>query len=718
VLKRNSKAEKAIFISLLVTVVLAISFLFAGHIYANNVFASLSSARYTASLFEQTSFIYGEDGSVVKEVHGEINRVPVPLEQIPQHVQQAFIAIEDERFYNHRGVDLKAILRAGFNYYKAGRVTEGGSTITQQTMKMYFLSPEQSLWRKIKEAILAVEFERRYSKDTVLELYLNRAYFGEGAYGIQAAAKTYFNKDSSQLSVAEGALLAALVQAPSNYDPYVNPDYAKERRNIVIEKMYEQGYLLRNQADEAIQSPIVLTNHREHDSNDSYLTDYIISEAIAAVGEDKLLKGGLKIYSTMEPELQSYVEKVLANSSLFPSGKVQAAVALVENDTGAIKALVGGREYVTRYGFNRATQLLRQPGSTFKPIAVYAPAFEAGYRPSSLVSDSPFKVGDYEPKNSDGSFYGTISIKTAVQWSRNVAAVRLLQQIGVDKGFEMAQRLGFELTEEDKCLPLALGGVTKGVSPLQMAAAYAAFANKGIYIKPYAVKYIEDAEGNVIYSNRPLRTAAMKESTANAVVEVLRAVVTSGTGTRANIRGTMVAGKTGTTELPDTPEFKGLKGNKDAWFVGFTPKYTAAVWMGYDEKDMDRNHYLTSYGGNQPAEIFRLIMSGVMGLSGEATSQGEKYYTVEGDLNKEEASEDERDKRDGSDDERDKSDKSDKSNKNNEGNGSEEDPDKWLNMRKTDERDNDGRVNNTKTPAGAGGPKEVNAQAGGHAAKE
>jgi penicillin-binding protein 1A len=258
VLKLNSKADKTILISLLVIIVLTICFLIAGHSYADKVFSSLSSIRYTSSLFEQTSFIYGEDGDLVKEIYGEINRVPVPIGQIPRHVQQAFIAIEDERFYSHRGVDLKAILRAGFNYYKAGRVTEGGSTITQQTMKMYFLTPEQTLWRKIKEAILAVEFERRYSKDTVLELYLNLAYFGEGAYGIQSAAKAYFNKDSSQLSIAEGALLAALVQAPSSYDPYVNPAYARQRRNIVIEKMYEQGYLLREQAEEAAQSPIDL----------------------------------------------------------------------------------------------------------------------------------------------------------------------------------------------------------------------------------------------------------------------------------------------------------------------------------------------------------------------------------------------------------------------------------------------------------------------------
>lgn len=603
-------------ISSLVFIFIALNIIIWGYIYANNVFSNLSGVNSVTAMFDQTSFIYSNSGTLLKEVYGEINRVPVPVEKIPKHVQQAFVAIEDERFYKHHGIDPKAIIRAFYNYCKEGQITEGASTITQQTMKMYFLTPEQSLWRKIKEAILALEFERRYSKDRVLELYLNRAYFGEGAYGIETASKVYFNKDSSQLTVADGALLAALVQAPSIYDPYINPDYATQRRTIVIEKMVMQDYLSGEQVEEALLAPLNLMDGRESENNNSYFTDYIIDEAISAVGEEKVFRGGLKIYSTMEPEIQSKVEKIFEKSYLFPSPTVQAAVALVENGTGAIKALVGGRDYVARHGFNRATQLARQPGSAFKPVAVYAPAFEAGYRPDSIIADSPFKVGNYEPKNSDGSFYGQISIRTAVQWSRNVAAVRLLDQIGVDKGFEMAGKLGFNLTEDDRCLPLALGGLTHGVSPLQMAGAYAAFANQGVYIKPYAIKYIEDPEGKIIY-NRQEGTAVMKASTANSIKEVLGAAVANGTGYRAGIRGTEVAGKTGTTELPDTPAFKGLSGNKDAWFVGFSPSYTAAVWMGYDEKDMDRYHYLTSYGGNQPADIFRTIMANIMGLSAE-----------------------------------------------------------------------------------------------------
>lgn len=593
-----------------------------GYSYANRILDGFSNAKALSTIFERNSFLYEENGDLLCEIHGEINRTPIPLNQVPLLVQKAFVAIEDERFYKHRGVDLKALLRLAVNYCKRGRITEGASTITQQVMKLYFLSPEQTIQRKAREAVLALEFERRFSKSDILEFYLNRVYFGEGAYGIQSASKVYFNKDAGELTLAEGALLAALLQSPSVTDPYINPEAAKRRRDVVLEKMYEQEYIHSIQKIEAQLTPIELDNTAILENYDSYFIDYVMDEAITAVGNDKIFKGGLKIYTTLEPEIQSKAEQICARNELFPGEQVEAAVVMVENGTGAIKALVGGRQYVVNRGFNRATQLARQPGSAFKPIAVYAPAFEQGYVPESVIQDSPFRVGNYEPRNSGGGFYGSISIRTAVQWSRNVAAVRLLNQIGVDAGFEMAKKLGFELVEDDRCLPLALGGLTNGVSPLQMAAAYATFPNHGIYIKPYAIKRIEDAQGQVLYQ-RPVGTMVMKASTADFMTDVLRAAVNSGTGTRANIRGTQVAGKTGTTELPDTPEFRGLSGNKDAWFVGFTDKYTAAVWMGYDEKNMDRQHYLTSYGGNQPAELFRLVMANAMNLdSGPAGGYG------------------------------------------------------------------------------------------------
>jgi len=610
----KSKVIRAGIIVLAPLLILVLLVMGWAHFYARGVLSDFSSSDTLVAAFDRNTIVYGQNGDLVTELHGEINRIPVALEKIPGHVQKAFVAIEDQRFYGHRGVDLKAILRAGFSYYRTGRITEGASTITQQVMKLYFLTPEQTLQRKIKEAVLALEFEISHSKESILELYLNRVYFGEGAYGIQSAARVYFGKDATDLSLAEGALLAALIQAPSIYDPYINPEKALGRRNVVLDKMYQQGYIPGTELEKAQKEQLLLKSGitETRNKNYSYYIDQVIEEAIAAVGEEKVFRGGLRIYSTLEPEIQKKAEDVFQRPGLFPSEKVEAALALVENKTGAIKALVGGRMYEARRGYNRSTQLARQPGSAFKPISVYAPAFELGYSPDSIIQDTPFKAGNYEPRNSGGGFYGPVSIRTAVALSRNVAAVRLLNQIGVDRGFEFANKLGFELVEEDRCLPLALGGLTEGVSPLQMAGAYAAFANGGIYTRPYTIRSIETMGGNTLYK-RPEGVAVMKASTAEAVLSVLRSAVESGTGYRAGIRGIDVAGKTGTTELPDTPVFRGLHGNKDAWFVGITPSFTAAVWLGYDENDMDRRHYLTSYGGNQPAEIFRLVMAGVLG---------------------------------------------------------------------------------------------------------
>lgn len=618
------KIATVIIYTMLLIFLATLPFMIWGYWYANQVLAGFSDENNDFTAFEQNSVLYEDNGSLICQIHGEVNRTPVPLAEIPEHVQKAFVAIEDKRFYNHHGVDLKAIIRAALNYYKHGRITEGASTITQQVVKLYFLSPEQTLQRKIKEAFIALEFERRYSKEQILELYLNRVYFGEGAYGIQSAGKVYFNKESGALTLPEGALLAALVQAPSAYDPFLNADGSLQRRNVVLEKMVEQKFITKELGTKAQQKPIELIDEVKTENYYSYFIDYVISEAIAVAGGEKLFKGGLKIYTTLEPEIQKKAEEIFARAYLFPANEVEAALAMVENGTGAIKSLVGGRHYETKRGLNRATQMFRQPGSTFKPIAVYAPAFEMGYRPESIISDTPFKVGSYEPHNAGGGYYGEISIRTAVQWSRNVAAVRLLNTIGVDHGFEMANKMGFELVEADRCLPLALGGLTRGVTPLQMAGAYATFSNRGIFTRPYAIKYIEDAQDRTIYRH-PVGSRVMKDSSAESMKDVLRTVVDSGTGSRARIRGVAVSGKTGTTELPDIAVFKGLNGNKDAWFVGSTDRYTTAVWMGYDEKDMDRTHYLTSYGGSQPAEIFRLVMAGVTGTD-------EKPYSWKQDM--------------------------------------------------------------------------------------
>ena len=610
------RALNVLLFILVLFIVAAAPLVYYGHKYAAGVLDGFYNQQVLASSFASNTFLYQDNGDLLFEIYGEINRNPVSINKVPLHVQRAFIAIEDERFYNHRGVDLKAIVRAAVDYYRSGEINQGGSTITQQVMRMYFLSPEQTMQRKIREAVLALEFERRYSKSDVLELYLNRVYFGEGAYGVQSASKVYFNKSTEDLSLEEGALLAALVQAPSSYDPYYNATDAVWRRDIVLDKMSEQGYISPRQRNEAQDKPIELESADKIGNYESFFIDYIIDEAMEVVSSDSFYEGGLKIYTTYEPEIQKKVEEVCSRDSLYPAKQLEVAVVVVENGSSEIKALIGGRQHVVTRGFNRATQLKRQPGSAFKPIAVYAPAFELGYSPSTTIYDTPFSLAGYEPKNSGGGFYGPVSIRTAIQWSRNVAAVRLLDQIGINEGFTMAQKLGFDLVEDDRCLPLALGGLTNGVTPLQMAGAYETFANEGTYIKPYTIKRIEDAQGDVIYENSAKGTLVMKPSTADYITECLRGVVNGGTGTMARLKDVQVAGKTGTTELPNTPEYRGINGNKDAWFAGYADKYTTVVWLGYDEANMSRKNYLTSYGGNQPAEIFRLVMASVLDIDG------------------------------------------------------------------------------------------------------
>lgn len=299
-----------------------------GYCYANWVLAGFSSTKAISTVFDQNSFLYEDNGNLLCEIHGEINRTPVTLSQVPDLIQKAFVAIEDERFYSHSGIDLKAILRATFSYYKSGRITEGASTITQQVIKLYFLSPEQTLQRKMREAVLALEFERRFSKDQILEFYLNRVYFGEGAYGIQSASRAYFNKNSSELTLAEGALLAALVQAPSANDPYLNPDSAQRRRNVVLDKMVEQGYINKYQWQEAQQQPVQLSSDVSLENYHSYFIDYVMDEAVDVIGNDKIFRGGLKIYTTLEPDIQKKAEQVCAQTDLFPSDRVEAAVAI------------------------------------------------------------------------------------------------------------------------------------------------------------------------------------------------------------------------------------------------------------------------------------------------------------------------------------------------------------------------------------------------------
>ncbi|MGQ9531646.1 MAG: transglycosylase domain-containing protein [Desulfotomaculales bacterium] len=548
--------------------------------------------------------LYDRDGRLITRIGAE-NRESVPLKGIPPVVRDAFIAVEDVRFYEHPGVDLRAIARAAWNNLRGGRVVEGGSTITQQLVKNSFLKPERTWQRKIQEVVLALMVERRFTKDEILEMYLNRIYLGEGAYGVQAAAQVYFGKNVSDLNLPEAALLAGLTKAPSLYSPFRNPEGALERRNLVLDNMLKYNLITAAQHRAARATPLRLNPDPRARNRYPYpyFVDYVTEELIARYGETAVFRGGLKVYTTLDPKLQQAAEEVLADARYFPKSErdannilqPQAAVAAVEPNTGYIRALVGGREHTHKRSFNRATMPPgRPPGSAFKPIIDYGPAIEfLGKAPASVVDDIPTTFGNYAPRNYDGRYRGLITYREALTYSVNVAAVKVLQEVGLPQAIQFAGRLGFTAFDPARDgLSLALGGMTYGVTPLQMAAAYAAFAANGIYAAPMAVTKVERPDGT--YDDfRPARTRAMKPTTAYLITSMLQSVVERGTGTRAAL-DRPVAGKTGTSDE-----------GRDAWFVGYTPDLAAAVWLGYDQP---RPMPLV-YGGSYAAPIWKAIVS-------------------------------------------------------------------------------------------------------------
>ncbi|MHB8172703.1 MAG: transglycosylase domain-containing protein [Thermincolia bacterium] len=562
--------------------------------------------------------IYDAHGRVLTVLHAEKNREPVPFNQIPDHLKKAFLAVEDLRFYDHRGFDIKAIARAAWVNYQEGAKAEGASTITQQLVRDSFLSQEKTVQRKMKELIIAVELEKRFPKNDIFEHYLNRIYLGHGAYGVQAAARIYFGKDIARLTLGESAMLAGLPRNPGYYSPYRDNQRATERRNLVLSLMVQNGLITSEQSRQARQEELKLAGLPSAGIYQyPYFVDYVLNQAVDKykLTDGELYRGGLKIYTTLEPKVQKAAEDVFARKDIFPPSPpdqlVQSAVAVVDYRSGQIRALVGGRGYQTRRGFNRATQMARQPGSTMKPLVAYGPALEAGLKPSHILVDEPVSYGKYRPQNSDGRFRGAITMKAALKYSVNIYAVKLLNLVGVEKGFEFARNLGLPLTEMDRGLALALGGLYKGVSPLEMAAAYGAFANGGMYREPIVITSITNFNGIEIKGPPQTARQVMNGETAQIMTDMLKEVVNSGTGIEAQLDQWPVAGKTGTVQLPDLSQFKGLKGNKDAWFVGYTPDLVAAVWLGYDHTDP--GHYLKGvYGGTYPAIIWREVMRGIM----------------------------------------------------------------------------------------------------------
>lgn len=556
----------------------------------------------------EASIIYDVNDKEVS-VLGRENRELVDKSEIPKKVAYAFIATEDKRFEQHAGVDFWAIGRALVKDVVARSVVEGGSTITQQLAKNLFLDFDKTFFRKGTEMSIALALEENLDKDEIMELYLNRIYFGKGAYGIKAASKYYFGKsDLNQLETWEIATLAAIPKAPAIYSPLGNPEKSKERRNVVLKLMYDQGYITEAEKNKAQAMEYV----PQPQKTDELLAfkDYVIQEAAEKYNleEEVIRRGGYKIYTTMNVDAQRIVETAFKDPKFFqkdgPEQKMQGSMVIVDNKDGGIVAMSGGRDYAAK-GLNRAL-VQRQPGSAFKPLIAYAPAMElqsGKYNPYTLLPDEQKSYGNYSPRNYDGIYQGEVTMMEAVRKSINAPAVWLLNEIGVGKARDFVKKMGIVTESQDNNLAIALGGLTKGVTPLAMAQAYSAFPNNGMMNTAHSIRKIVDSDGTAVASVKLEKTKVMSPKTAYYMTEMLKGVVSSGTGTAAKLNRP-VAGKTGTTQL----DLKGLeKNNRDAWFVGYSAEWTAAVWMGFDKTDT--KHYVLPASGSYPAALFKEVMN-------------------------------------------------------------------------------------------------------------
>lgn len=548
---------------------------------------------------DAASQFYDINGNVIYTTLSEERRVPVSIDKIPKHVQQAFIAIEDNRFYEHSGIDYRGTARALVSTL-SGREVQGGSTITQQLAKNAFLTQERSIIRKIKEAFIAKELEHKYTKDEILTMYLNQIYFGQGAYGIESASLYYFGKHVQNLDIAEAATLAAIPKSPNYYNPFENPKESKNRQELVIDQMVKYGFISADSAAKAKAKKMVYsTSHKQQNNPRGYFFDMISQKVIAEVGADALYKGGLKIYTTLDMDMQLAAEKAMRHLPNYytDSKKLtqpQMALAAVDPKTGYVKAMIGGRG---QDKFNRATLAVRQPGSAFKPF-VYLTAMQNGFTPASIIEDKEeeFAKG-WKPQNSDMQWHGKVSLRTALKRSINVPTIKLAREVGVDKIVANVERMGITTLVDsgaysDVNLAMALGGLSKGVNPLEMASAYGVLATNGLYNKPIALLKIVDRDGKVLYQAKPQSKRVVDAASAYLTTNMLEDVLVSGTGGGMGI-GRPAAGKTGTTDT-----------YIDAWFVGYTPDLSTAVWVGDDNnKPMQR-----MYGSGAPLSIWHEFM--------------------------------------------------------------------------------------------------------------
>ena len=612
-------------ILLLAVTAAAVLFLLCGAVKTLGMDRWVDFDVYRITGCDRTSIIYDGQSDVVTRLHGVQDRTWVSISELQPSTVYAFISAEDARFFEHEGVDVIRIAGAIVADIKAGSYVQGASTISQQLIKLSHLTSEKTISRKAEEAALAYEMERQYSKEDILEMYLNYVYFGGGYYGIEAAAEGYFGVHASDLTLDQSAMLAGILKSPSGYAPHINYAASINRRNNILRLMRDYGYITDDEKKQAsARRPTILHDKREEYSG--YYTDAVTKSAAALMGitVDELIRGGYNIYSAMDSDIQHYCEEMFKNGELFPAEDSEAAIVVLEPSTGMIVAMVGGRSYTGGISFNRATDIRRQPGSVIKPVIAYAPAFEyLNYTAADMILDEETTFADYTPSNYGNKYYGWVTVREAVTKSLNVPAVKTLSEVGVERAKDFAKRCGIEFDDKDDSLALALGGFTYGVSPLQIAGAYSCFASGGIYNTPTLIKKITDRNGLTVYEYRQDSRRVMSEANAYILTSMLKSVVTEGTGHRLNTLDIPIAGKTGTVGLAN--------GNRDAWMAGYTPEYTAVVWQGYDS---DRLGLLPSSatGGTYPAlmlyELFNHIYPD--GRSGDFEKpESVKQYSID-----------------------------------------------------------------------------------------
>lgn len=612
-------------ILLLAVTAAAVLFLLCGAVKTLGMDRWVDFDVYRITGCDRTSIIYDGQSDMVTRLHGVQDRTWVSISELQPSTVYAFISAEDARFFEHEGVDIIRIAGAIVADIKAGSYVQGASTISQQLIKLSHLTSEKTISRKAEEAALAYEMERQYSKEDILEMYLNYVYFGGGYYGIEAAAKGYFGVHASDLTLDQSAMLAGILKSPSGYAPHINYAASINRRNNILRLMRDYGYITDDEKKQASAGrPTILHDKREEYSG--YYTDAVTKSAAALMGitVDELIRGGYSIYSAMDSDIQHYCEEMFKNGELFPAEDSEAAIVVLEPSTGMVVAMVGGRSYTGGISFNRATDIRRQPGSVIKPVIAYAPAFEyLNYTAADMILDEETTFADYTPSNYGNKYYGWVTVREAVTKSLNVPAVKTLSAVGVYRAKDFAKRCGIEFDDKDDSLALALGGFTYGVSPLQIAGAYSCFASGGIYNTPTLIKKITDRNGLTVYEYRQDSRRVMSEANAYILTSMLKSVVTEGTGHRLNTLDIPIAGKTGTVGLAN--------GNRDAWMAGYTPEYTAVVWQGYDS---DRLGLLPSSatGGTYPAlmlyELFNHIYPD--GRSGDFEKpESVKQYSID-----------------------------------------------------------------------------------------